>query len=410
MRIYIVSVFLLFSCIACFSTQEENTNRVYHVKNQDFSIYVHSVGELQAEKYEKICAPEGLREINIYNIKITDLVPEGTKVKKGDYVGSLDKSALETKLMEIEAQFEELQNAYLQAKIDTSMDLGNAREEIIDAQSSLKEKEIELEQSEFEPPATIRKLQLELEKLERNLIQKQRNYVLKVEQAISKVKNARLKYLHFETQLKNAKSINNEFTVYSPSNGIVIYKKERDKTKRQVGSSVSPWDPVIALLPDMKEMICKTYVNELDISKVAIGQKANIVVDAFPGKTFQGKVVEIANIGETMNGSSVKTFEVIIKLSETDSLIKPAMTTTSSILIEEFKQVLTIPVIALHIDKELKYVYVKNKGKIVKQEVVPGKSDEDFILIEEGLNKNDMILLTNPENTKEFEIHNLPKK
>lgn len=392
---------------ACSSSQNKNNETTYKTKKQDFVIYVHTVGELQAEKYDWIGAPVELRDINVYNVKITDIVPEGTEVQKGDYVGTLDKSVLETKLIETESQYEELQNSYLQAKIDTSMDLGSAREEIIDVESSLKEKKIELEQSKFEPPSTIRKINLEIEKLERNLALKKRNYELKVEQAKSKVKNAYLKYEHYKTLLEKVKSIESNFTVHSPANGIIIYKKERDKTKRKVGSTVSPWDPVIALLPDLNEMICKTYVNELDISKVSVGQTANIVVDAFPDKSFSGNVIEVANIGETINGSSVKSFEVIIKLSQTDSLIKPAMTTTCSILIDKFDQVLTIPIIALHVENELKYVYLKENGKSIKQEIISGKSDEDFIIIEKGIKENDLVLLTIPENSRDIKIKRL---
>lgn len=409
MHLQKVFFFILIIGFSCTSKKEENTVNVFEVHKKDFTICVNSVGELQAEKYEKILAPEGLREINIYNIKITDLVSEGTKVQKGDYVGSLDKSSIETKLIESEAKFNELQNAYIQAEIDTSINISNSREEIIDIQSTLKEKEIELEQSKFEPPATIRKINLELEKLERSLLQKQRNYLLKVEQAKSKVKNAYLIYEHYKLLMNKTNSISDEFTIYSPSNGIIIYKRERDKSKRQVGSTISPWDPIIALLPDMSEMICKTYVNELDISKIVVGQEALVVVDAFSDKEFPGKVTEIASIGESINGSSVKVFEVIIKLTESDSLIKPAMTTTCTILVNSFQNVLSIPIIGLHVEDSLKYVFIKKNGKIIKQEVIQGESDEDFIIIKKGISDNDKILLTIPENCNKMKLKRINK-
>ena len=70
--------------------------------------------------------------------------------------------------------------------------------------------------------------------------------------------------------------------------------------KRKVGSSISPWDNVVATLPDMSSMISKTYVNEIDVSKVKTGQKVDIMVDAFPEKTYTGTVTSVANIGEQL--------------------------------------------------------------------------------------------------------------
>jgi HlyD family secretion protein len=392
--------FLLFS--SCNSDLKNNEELVYKVNKSDFTITINSLGELQAEKYDRIQAPEGLREINIYNIKITDLVSEGTKVEKGDYVGRLDKSSIETKHLETAAELEKLQDNYIQAKIDSSITLSDLREEIIDLNSSFKEKQIEFEQSQYEPPATIRKFKLELNKLERSLKQNQKNYELKIEQSNSTVKNAYLRFKHYQTLMNKTKMIREQFTIVAPSDGIIIYKKERDKSKRQVGSTINPWDPVIALLPDLSEMVCITHINELDISKISIGQNAKVIVDAFPDKLFNGKVVEIANIGESMNSSSVKTFEVVVKLTEADSLIKPAMTTTCSILTNSYKNVLSVPIIGIQIEDSLKYVYLKKDKEIIKQEVITGEANEDYIIIKKGLKENDEILLAIPENSEKL--------
>ena len=82
----------------------------------------------------------------------------------------------------------------------------------------------------------------------------------------------------------------NKFIIKAPSKGRVIYKKNRDGSKRQIESTISPWDPIVALLPDLTKMICKTYINEIDINKVSPDQKVIINVDAFPEKKFSGKI------------------------------------------------------------------------------------------------------------------------
>ncbi len=66
---------------------------------------------------------------------------------------------------------------------------------------------------------------------------------------------------------------------------------------------------MVALLPDLSKMITKTYVNEIDISKVRVGQPVKISIDAFPDREYNGIVTEVANIGEQRPGSDAKVLK-----------------------------------------------------------------------------------------------------
>ena len=63
-------------------------------------------------------------------------------------------------------------------------------------------------------------------------------------------------------------------------------------------------------------MISKTYVNEIDVSKVKAGQKVEIIVDAFPERSYTGTVTSVANIGEQLPNADAKVFEVLIKVMD----------------------------------------------------------------------------------------------
>jgi HlyD family secretion protein len=80
--------------------------------------------------------------------------------------------------------------------------------------------------------------------------------------------------------------------ISAPKSGMVIYGKDRTREKIKVGSTVSPWMPVIATLPDLSSMLSLTYVNEIDISKVQIGQKVNLGIDALPGTMLEGELYQ----------------------------------------------------------------------------------------------------------------------
>ena len=67
---------------------------------------------------------------------------------------------------------------------------------------------------------------------------------------------------------------------------MVIYARNWNG-KKEPGARISAWDPIVAELPDLSDMISKTYVNEVDISKVRVGQEVDIKVDAFPDKKYK---------------------------------------------------------------------------------------------------------------------------
>ena len=65
-------------------------------------------------------------------------------------------------------------------------------------------------------------------------------------------------------------------------------------------------------------MVSKTYINEIDVSKIKIGQDVNITIDAIPAKRFKGIVSFIANVGEKLQNTNDKVFEVQIKVDGID--------------------------------------------------------------------------------------------
>ena len=193
-----------------------------------------------------------------------------------------------------------------------------------------------------------------------------------------------------------------EFIIKAPKPGMVIYMKEWNGAKRKVGSELSPWDPTVATLPDLSSMMSKTYVNEIDISKVKVGQRVKIGVDAFPEKEFAGEVKEIANVGEQLPNSDAKVFEVLIKLFQTDTVLRPSMTTSNVISINSYNDVLHIPLEAIHNNDSLTFVYKKNGFSVSKQVVVVGESNENEIIIEKGLNEGETLMLSIPENATDL--------
>ena len=373
------------------------------VQKGKFEIVVTTTGELQAESSVDITAPTELRtsrHLRFGEIKIQDLVAEGTMVDSGDYVGLLDRSEVSNSLKSAQDQLEEEEANYRRVKMDTALTLSNLRDELINLQFNVEEAEITLEQSKFEPPATIRQAQINLDKAKRAYEQAVQNYQFRLEQAKADMREAEIDLEQRRQNVRDMEEVIEKFEIRAPARGMVIYKKENDGTRRKVGSSISPWDLVVATLPDLTTMISKTYVNEIDISKVQTGQPVRIGVDAFPEKKYTGVVTHVANIGEQLPNTDAKVFEVLIKLDGYDPILRPAMTTSNQIITDVYEDVTFVPLEAVHVDDSIPYVIQKG----VKQVVVLGASNENQIIVEQGLEPGEMIYLNLPEGHEEMKI------
>jgi len=128
---------------------------------------------------------------------------------------------------------------------------------------------------------------------------------------------------------------------------MVIYVREWNGKKKTVNSMVSPWDPTVATLPDLSVMESLTYVNEIDVRKLRLGQPVTVTLDADPSKVLRGTVKQVANVGEQRPNSDAKVFEVVVDIEKPDTTLRPGMTTGNEVETEALSDVLYIPLDAL---------------------------------------------------------------
>ena len=191
-QIYIIlglAVLLIILLWYFVGSEESSTSKILvPVKSGPFEIMVTKTGELEAKSSKKIYGPDGLRSVRIWNVKIEDIIAEGTVVDSGAYVATLDRTEISNRIKDVESEVDKLESQYIKTKLDTSMDMRTARNELINLKFNLEERKIKLEQSKFEPPATIRQYQIDLEKAERDLGQAEKNYQLKLKKAEANMK------------------------------------------------------------------------------------------------------------------------------------------------------------------------------------------------------------------------------
>jgi HlyD family secretion protein len=375
-----------------------------------FQVDVETTGELEAKNSVKIYGPTKLREFRIHQVKIDEIVEEGTEVKKGEWIATLDRSELMNKIQDSQLEVDQKMSQYTQTRLDTTLQMRQARDELINLKYGIEEKQIVLDQSKFEPPATIKQNEINLEKAKRAFTQASENYSIKEEQNTAKMQEVSANMRKEQNELSALNKILGEFTISAPEDGMLIYRKGYDGKPMKEGSTISSWDPVVATLPDLAIMISKTYVNEVDVRKIKAGQKVELGLDAFPDKQFTGKVIKVANVGEQRPNSDAKVFQVNIQIDGRDDLLRPSMTTSNKIVISSIDSATFVPLECLHSkDDSITYVYIKEGLSVKKQEVQVGDNNMNQAVILAGISAGDRLYLSIPVGYDDTAIALIPE-
>jgi len=199
-----------------------------------------------------------------------------------------------------------------------------------------------------------------------------RDYAMKRELAGEALKAAKTRYQIVEDRgipISGAAS-SQKARVTSPMNGIVI--KKGVELGETVTSGVSSFNAgtVLFTVADLKTLLIRVNLNEVDIAKVSVGQPVRISLDAYPQKAFSGKVRFVAPAAKLVE--KIKVFEVEVALDELSEAFRTGMTANVEILGDKKDKALSVPLEALQ-RKDGKVVVYKLKDKLTPQQIAKAK-------------------------------------
>jgi HlyD family secretion protein len=190
-------------------------------------------------------------------------------------------------------------------------------------------------------------------------------------------------------------------TIRAPFAGIIA-RKYADPgafvTPTTAGSAVtSATSSSILALASTNEIVAQ--VAEASIAQIRVGQVATIKVDAYTGKTFAGKVTQVAT--QSLVQQNVTSFEVKVAVADPQKLLSQGMNVTIDFQAGELNQVLIVPTAAIVQEKTAQGVYVaKPGGDPVFMPIVVGTTVNDKTEVKSGLTGNERVLLSFPAGTR----------
>lgn len=352
------------------------------VKRGDVTIKIVESGELRAQDQVTISA--------VTDKQILWLAPEGSWVEEGDTLVIYES------------------RKYVISKSEAESNLQIAESELIKAMSDLEAQRAK-EQSARQKFESLMKLSKEGFAVESEVEQARLSFIelkSKTRSFEAAVNAARANVQRAERAVDQQDRKLQEGVALAPRAGLVVYAyvgSQDEGKKIEVG--MIPFEGMdLMYLPDISSMLVDTQISEVDLSRVKKGMRANIILDAYPDSKFEGEISSIGDLAKrkisriTGKATGAKVFDVTIKVKAQDVRLKPGLTATAEIIVNEYQDVLYVPVEGVFLDElEQTIVYVKNHGTIVPRVVELGESNDRVVIIKNGLAEGEEILLSRPD-------------
>jgi len=193
------------------------------------------------------------------------------------------------------------------------------------------------------------------------------------------IDDARMANVSAQIQIEQAKKQLADATITAPINGVITEKNVES------GSFVNMGSPVVRLL-DISRLKIRMNVSESNVYKLSVGDKANVVCEAFPDKTFTGKVSYIASKGDDSHNYPV---EVIIS---NNGKLKAGTFANVTIGLPGKGSALSIPREALLGSSKNAKVYVVKDNKAQIRDITVSGGNEKVLFVANGLAKGEQIV------------------
>lgn len=351
------------------------------VKRGAVTIKITESGELRAQDQITISA--------VTDKQILWLAPEGAWVEEGDTLIIFESEK------------------YIISKGDAESGLLVAKADLVRAQSDLEAQRAKEEAGKrnFEAlPELAKKGFVQENEVEQarlaylELRSKSRSMGASVDAARANVDRAERAVAQQERKLRQG-------VVLAPRAGLVVYAMTGDaEAPKKIAVGMTPFEGMdLMYLPNVSTMMVDTEISEVDLAKLHIGLPVEIRLDAYPDAVFNGELVYIADLAKrkisriTGKATGAKVFDVTVKVTGEDKRLKPGLTATLDLIVNEYANELFLPLEAVFVDEQDQtVVYVKNKNDISVRVVQILESNDRVAVVKEGLQDGDEVLLNRP--------------
>jgi len=327
---------------------------------------------------------------------ITRIVPNGTRVRKGDILVDFDRQAQTKNILDRQAEYDGLVQQIRKKQADQTSAKIADETEIKGAEVDVRTALVEMRKNELIPRYQAEINKADLAEAEAQLKQLRDTFLLKRQAEVADIKILEIQRDRAQKALEHAKTNVDKMTVRSPMDGLAVLKPIYKGTRMvdpQEGDEVRSGAGIM-LVVNPSAMEVSARINQVDVSQVHTGQDAEVRLDAYPDLVFPGKVDRISAMAISSSSSKrIRHFSVTIPIGGENPRLLPDLTAAVDIQLQRMDNVLLLPREAIINDSGRPEVAVLSNGRSERRPVKLGPMNDCEVMIESGLTEGTIVSL-----------------
>ncbi len=376
------------------------------VTRGDLKLDVYATGELRAGRAVSLVAPP----ITGGSLRIVQLAPTGTTVKKGDVVIEFDPAEQQHALEQSRSELNEAEQEIVKMKADAEVQAAAERVALLTARFDVRRAELDVLAGELISAVEAKKRALNLEEAKRRLAQLEEDAKSRTVTSAAGLAALQEKRNKAQIAMDRATATIDTLVMRSTMDGLVALRTNPDAgggfgfpgmvlPEYRVGDTIGP-GRVLADVLEVGEMEIRARINETDRANLAVGQSAAIRVEAAPGRQFEGRIVSLGALASRVNfwesSQAGRQFDVFFRIDDRDARLRPGGSVRIIVAGRAVENALQVPRQAVFAKEGKAVVYVRDRDHFAPREVKVSHRSENRVAVE-GIDEGVEVALVDPE-------------
>ncbi len=333
---------------------------------------------------------------------LQELVKPGSLVKKGDVVAEFDRQNMILRLDDFRAALTQAEATVEMLKASLDVERKAHDESITQAKAALDKARLDMKTAPVRSDIDTEKFKLALQEAEaryKQLLGEVKDFDISQK---AQLREADIELAQARNELKRVEANVDKMLVRAPMDGMSVMQnliRGGELSAIQQGDTLYPGQ-MFAQIVDQSSMVINAAVNQVDVERIRIGQRAKIKFDAYPSLELRGHVTAIGAMTKTggQRASFFKEVPIFVKLDEIDPRVIPDLSVSADIVLSAENEVPVVPRAAIFGDStgSEPYVLVRSNGTFEKRTVTLGLLNNTHAAVRSGLNPGDVIALEVP--------------
>jgi HlyD family secretion protein len=356
-------------------------------------------GEVKARRSIMLTAPSDAGDL-----RIIEMVANGTAVSKGDVVVAFDGSTLSNRLQEKYSALRESEAEIARAFAEGRISLEEYTTARLTAEYDVERARLDVRAGELSSRFDEERAKLSLSDAEQKVVETDVSISSGRAVTDATVRGLQGKQDRAEAEVARTKRGVDALAIRAPADGVMVVMDNwragqmgQGSRPFQVGDSAWPGSS-IAELPDLSTAEMTATVDEVDRSRLAVGQVATFAIEAVSGRELTGRIERISTLAKTDTSTwpPKRGFEVALDFDETDPRLRPGMSATARVVVARVPDQLLVPARAVFVRDGRPVAYVQRGRGFDQRSLVIAHRGEDAVAVAEGLLESDVVALVEP--------------